>query len=57
MLNLAVAVPMLALGIRHSIHGGGWKTGVIELALAFLLIVAAVIIRRAGGRQNTFSQQ
>ncbi|NQT72033.1 MAG: hypothetical protein HQ553_04595 [Chloroflexi bacterium] len=42
--NLVVAVPLLSLGIRHLIHGGGWKTGVTELVFAVLLIIAAVTI-------------
>lgn len=44
--NLAVAVPLLSLSIRHLIHGGGWKTGVTELVFAVLLITVAVTIHK-----------
>ncbi len=49
MTNLVIAVLLLSLGIRHVIHGGGWKTGVTELVFAVLLITAAVSIYRRKG--------
>jgi hypothetical protein len=45
-INLIIAVEVVALGIRHMIHGGGWRSGVAELFFAVLLIAAAYIIYR-----------
>jgi hypothetical protein len=45
-INFIVAVPMLFLGIRHLIHGGGWLSGITELLFAALLVTAANIIHR-----------
>lgn len=44
--NLVVAVPLLSLSIRHFIHGGGWKSGFVELVFAALLIITAIIIHK-----------
>lgn len=43
-INLIVAVLSFILGIRHLIHGGGWKSGVTELFLAIVLIAVVGII-------------
>lgn len=39
--NLAVAVVISALGVRHLIYGGGWVSGIIELLFAVLLVAVA----------------
>ena len=51
-INLIVAIPLIPLGIRHIIHGGGWKTGAIELIFVVLLITTAVIIHRSQESQS-----
>src|SRR4030042_6002836 len=33
-INLIVIVISFVLGVRHFIHGGGWKSGITELFLA-----------------------
>lgn len=45
-INLIVAIPVVSLGVRHLIHGGGWGSGITELFFAVLLIAAAYIIYR-----------
>ena len=45
-INLIVAVLAMALGIRHLIYGGGWKSGISELLFSALLIIIACIIFR-----------
>ena len=45
-INLIVAVPIISLGIRHLIHGGGWMSGITELLSAALLVTAANVIHR-----------
>lgn len=48
-INLFIAVAVVALGIRHLSHGEGWRSGVAELFFAGLLIAAAYIIYRNKG--------
>ena len=43
-INLIVAVPSCFLGVRHLIHGGGWKSGITELFIAAVLISVAYTI-------------
>jgi len=43
-INLAVAVPVVGLGVRHLIRVTGWRSGIAELFLAVLLIVVAYIV-------------
>lgn len=42
----AVALGITALGIRHLVMGGGWRSGTMEMVMALVLVVAAVIIFR-----------
>lgn len=48
--NLVVAVGILALGVRHLIHGGGWGSGITELLFAVFLVAAASMIHRDRGK-------
>jgi hypothetical protein len=47
---LVVAVVLSVIGIRHLIHGGGWRSGIVEVFFTALLIVSAWIIHRDQGR-------
>ena len=40
LIQVAVALGIGALGIRHLIIGGGWRSGITELFLAVLLVAA-----------------
>jgi hypothetical protein len=46
LINLVVAVVIGGAGIRHLIHGGGWRSGIVELFFAVTLIAAASMIHR-----------
>lgn len=37
-INIIVAVASCSLGVRHLIHGGGWRSGTVELFIAAILI-------------------
>jgi hypothetical protein len=45
-INLVVAIGISALGIRHVIYGGGWRSGITELLFAAMLVAAASMIHR-----------
>jgi len=45
-INLIVAVPVVALGIRHFISVTGWRSGIAELCFAVLLIIVAYTINK-----------
>lgn len=44
--QVLVAAGITALGIRHLVMGGGWKSGSMELVMAVVLVGAAVLIFR-----------
>jgi hypothetical protein len=46
-INLAMAVVITGLGIRHLIHGGGWVSGTTELIFTVLLVTAANLVYRS----------
>jgi hypothetical protein len=45
-INLFVAIPVIALGIRHLTSVKGWRSGIAELCFAVLLIIVAYLINR-----------
>jgi hypothetical protein len=45
-IDLVVAAGVGGLGVRHLIHGGGWRTGSAEELFAVVLISTAIIIWR-----------
>jgi hypothetical protein len=46
LIQVAVAMGIGALGIRHLIIGGGWRSGITELFLAVVLVAVAGMTRR-----------
>jgi hypothetical protein len=51
-INLAMAVVIGGAGIRHLIHGGGWRSGIVELFFAVTLIAIAGVIHRGKNSGN-----
>ena len=50
LIQVAVAVGIGALGIRHLIIGGGWRSGITELFLAVVLVaVTGMTCRHKAG--------
>jgi hypothetical protein len=46
LLHVAVALGIGALGIRHLVLGGGWRSGTMELLMAVVILgVAAFVFR------------
>lgn len=43
-IQVVVVVTICGLGIRHLIHGGGWRSGITELFLATVLVAVTGII-------------
>ncbi len=51
-IQVVVLVTICALGIRHLIHGGGWRSGVTELFLASVLVAVAGAIYKHRPRRS-----
>ena len=50
LIQVAVALGIGALGIRHLIIGGGWRSGITELFLAIVLVtVTGITCRHKAG--------
>lgn len=54
-LNLAMAVVVAGLGVRHLISVKGWRSGIVELFFVLLLLAVAYIIYRDKGKSGASS--